>query len=77
VVFLLELRLKPNSYYGFFASFAMMFLAGYAVFLPGQWNVPTFVFSYALIALLPVIFVGWKLVRHTQVRCISLLTLQQ
>jgi amino acid transporter len=55
----------------------MMFLAGYAVFLPGQWNVPTFVFSYALIALLPVIFVGWKLVRHTQVRCISRLTSQQ
>ncbi|KAJ7352180.1 general amino acid permease AGP2 [Mycena albidolilacea] len=56
------------GYYGFFASFAMMFLAGYAVFLPGQWNVPTFVFSYALVALLPVIFVGWKLVRHTQWR---------
>ncbi|KAJ7812718.1 general amino acid permease AGP2 [Mycena olivaceomarginata] len=62
-------RMQPFcGYYGFFASFAMMFLAGYAVFLPGKWNVPTFVFSYALIALLPVIFVGWKLVRHTQWR---------
>ncbi|KAJ7852778.1 general amino acid permease AGP2 [Mycena olivaceomarginata] len=62
-------RMQPFcGYYGFFASFAMMFLAGYAVFLPGQWNVPTFVFSYALIALLPVIFVGWKFIRHTQWR---------
>ncbi|KAJ7209013.1 general amino acid permease AGP2 [Mycena haematopus] len=56
------------GYYAFIASFAMVFLSGYLVFLPGHWDIPTFVFSYALVALLPVIFVGWKLVRRTQWR---------
>ncbi|KAJ6468217.1 general amino acid permease AGP2 [Mycena sanguinolenta] len=56
------------GYYAFIASFTMMFLSGYVVFLPGQWNTTTFVFSYALIALLPVIFIGWKIARRTQWR---------
>ncbi|KAJ6468242.1 general amino acid permease AGP2 [Mycena sanguinolenta] len=56
------------GYYAFIASFTMMFLSGYVVFLPGHWNTATFVFSYALIALLPVIFIGWKVARRTQWR---------
>ncbi|KAJ6517255.1 general amino acid permease AGP2 [Mycena vitilis] len=57
-----------SAYYAFAASFAMIFIAGYAVFLPGNWNVPTFVFSYTLVAVLPIIFVVWKLVRKTKWR---------
>ncbi|KAF8206916.1 general amino acid permease AGP2 [Mycena galopus ATCC 62051] len=56
------------GYYAFIASTVMALLAGYAVFLPGNWNVSTFVFSYALVALLPAIFVGWKLARRTKWR---------
>ncbi|KAJ7078018.1 general amino acid permease AGP2 [Mycena belliarum] len=56
------------GYYAFIASFTMMFLAGYAVFLPGHWDTLTFVFSYALIAILPAIFFGWKIGRGTQWR---------
>ncbi|KAJ7685991.1 general amino acid permease AGP2 [Mycena rosella] len=56
------------GYYSFAASFTMVFIAGYAVFLPGHWNVLTFVFSYALIAVLPAIFLGWKLGRGTKWR---------
>ncbi|KAJ7812838.1 general amino acid permease AGP2 [Mycena leptocephala] len=57
-----------TRYYAFIASFAMIFISGYAVFLPGNWNVTTFVFSYVLIAVLPLFFVGWKLARRTQWR---------
>ncbi|KAJ7473296.1 general amino acid permease AGP2 [Mycena latifolia] len=56
------------GYYAFIASFTMIFLSGYAVFLPGHWNVVTFVFSYALVAVLPAIFFGWKLGRGTKWR---------
>ncbi|KAJ7133344.1 general amino acid permease AGP2 [Mycena epipterygia] len=56
------------GYYAFAASFTMIFLCGYAVFLPGHWNTITFVFSYALVVVLPAIFIGWKLGRGTQWR---------
>ena len=31
----------------------------------GQWDIPTFLFSYAMIGVFPVIFIGWKLVKRT------------
>ncbi|KAJ7352173.1 amino acid permease-domain-containing protein [Mycena albidolilacea] len=55
----------------FFESFLMTPGAktdAYAVFLPGNWDALTFVFSYTLILLLPVIFVGRKLACRTQWR---------
>lgn len=33
------------AYYGLVACFVMTFVGGYGVFLPGQWDVPTFLFS--------------------------------
>lgn len=33
------------AYYGLVACFIMTFVGGYGVFLPGQWDVPTFLFS--------------------------------
>lgn len=44
----------------------MTFVGGYTVFLPGQWDVPTFLFSYAMIGVFPVLFVGWKLLKKTK-----------
>lgn len=32
----------------------------------GQWDVPTFLFSYLMIGVYPVIFVGWKLIKKTK-----------
>ncbi|KAJ7852783.1 hypothetical protein B0H14DRAFT_3450575 [Mycena olivaceomarginata] len=46
------------GHFAFFESFPMMFMSEYAVFLPGNWDALTFVFSYTGIFLLPVIFVG-------------------
>ncbi|KAF7338121.1 General amino acid permease [Mycena venus] len=38
---------------------------GWTVFLPGNWDVPTFLFSYAMLGVAPVLFVFWKVFRRT------------
>ena len=44
----------------------MTFVGGYTVFLPGKWDVPTFLFSYTMIGVFPVLFVGWKMFKKTK-----------
>ena len=44
----------------------MAFVGGYPVFLPGNWDVPTFLFSYTSVAVFPILFVGWKLYKKTK-----------
>ena len=45
----------------------MAFVQGYTVFLPGKWDVTTFIFSYAMIGVLLVLFVVWKVLHKTHV----------
>ena len=56
------------AYYGFTGCFIMAFVNGYTVFLPGQWDVPTFIFSYGMIAVCPILFVVWKVLKKTRWR---------
>ncbi|KAF2131662.1 hypothetical protein P153DRAFT_365231 [Dothidotthia symphoricarpi CBS 119687] len=59
--------LQPYAaYYGLTCTFIMTFVGGYTVFLDGQWDVPSFLFSYMMVFLFPVIFVGWKLIKRTK-----------
>lgn len=44
----------------------MAIVGGYTVFLPGFWEPSTFVFSYFMVFLTPVLFLGWKLVKRTK-----------
>lgn len=44
----------------------MAFVNGYPVFLPGEWDVPTFLFSYTMIGVFPVLFFGWKFLKQTK-----------
>lgn len=44
----------------------MLFMQGYTVFLPGNWDVPSFLFSYLMIFVVPVIFVVWKVLKKTK-----------
>ena len=44
----------------------MTFVGGYTVFLPGRWSVPTFLFSYTMIGVFPVLFLGWKVLKKTK-----------
>ena len=46
----------------------MTFVGGYTVFLPGQWSVSTFLFSYTMIGVFPVLFIFWKLYKKTKWR---------
>lgn len=46
----------------------MAFVGGYEVFLPGKWNVPTFLFSYTMIGVFPVLYFGFKFLRRTSIR---------
>ena len=54
------------AWYALVATFTMTFVGGYPVFLGGQWSVPTFLFSYTMIAVFPILFVGWKLLKRTK-----------
>ena len=40
-------------------------VGGYQVFLDGYWDSAAFVFSYFSVALFPVLFFGWKLIKKT------------
>ncbi|KAJ7047019.1 general amino acid permease AGP2 [Mycena alexandri] len=53
------------GYYAFAGTFVMAFVSGWTVFLPGNWDVPTFLFSYAMLGLAPVLFIFWKVFRRT------------
>ncbi|KAJ5144065.1 Amino acid/polyamine transporter I [Penicillium bovifimosum] len=44
----------------------MAFVGGYTVFLPGNWSVPTFLFSYTMICVFPLLYFGWKIIHKTK-----------
>ena len=54
------------AYYALIGTFTMIWVGGYPVFLKGKWSVPTFLFSYTMTAVFPVLFVGWKLLKRTR-----------
>jgi len=76
------------AWYGLTGCFIMTFVGGYTVFLPGKWDIPTFLFSYVyyvpsynslfrvnltianfsytMIGICPILFVGWKLLKRTR-----------
>ncbi|KAF9469325.1 general amino acid permease AGP2 [Collybia nuda] len=57
-----------SAYYALAGTLVMAFVGGYTVFLPGKWDIPTFFFSYAMIGIVPVLFVAWKVAHKTQWR---------
>jgi amino acid transporter len=56
------------GYIGLVCASIMTFLAGYSVFLKGNWKVATFLFCYIMIGIDLVIFVVWKLLKRTKFR---------
>ncbi|EFX03730.1 general amino acid permease [Grosmannia clavigera kw1407] len=55
---------------GISRTFIMVFVGGYTVFLPldGYWNVPDFLFSYTMVGIYPVLYLGYKLFRKTKIQ---------
>jgi yeast amino acid transporter len=54
------------AYYGLIGTFIMTFVGGYTVFIDNNWDVPTFLFSYTMIGVFPVLFFGWKFIKKTK-----------
>lgn len=50
------------------ATFVMVFVGGYTVFLPldGMWSIASFLFSYLMVMVFPVLYIGWKLIHRTK-----------
>ncbi|KAL2833259.1 amino acid permease/ SLC12A domain-containing protein [Aspergillus cavernicola] len=59
------------AYVALVATTIMAFVGGYEVFLPGNWDIPTFLFSYTMIGVFPVLYFGWKIVHHTEIHKIE------
>lgn len=57
-----------SAYYAFTGTLIMAFVGGYTVFLPGNWDIPSFLFSYTMIGVCPVLFISWKIVHKTKWR---------
>ncbi|KAK3293957.1 amino acid permease/ SLC12A domain-containing protein [Chaetomium fimeti] len=55
------------AWYALIGTFVMTFMGGYMVFLPGNWDIPTFLFSYTMIAICPLLYITWKLVHKTKI----------
>ncbi|KAF7304971.1 General amino acid permease [Mycena kentingensis (nom. inval.)] len=54
-----------SGYYAFTGTFIMAFVGGWQVFMPGNWDVPTFLFSYGSLLAAPILFLGWKVSKRT------------
>ncbi|KAM6500245.1 general amino acid permease AGP2 [Amanita muscaria] len=62
------------AYYTICGSLIMVLVNGYTVFLPGRWNTLSFVFSYAMVGVVPVLYVIWKVLFRTQWRKLKEIT---
>ncbi|KAI0404006.1 amino acid permease/ SLC12A domain-containing protein [Xylaria palmicola] len=70
--------LQPYAaYYALVATFVFAFLGGYTVFLPGNWDVATFLFSYTSVAAFPILYFGWKILHRTSIHSPEKVDLQQ
>ncbi|KAI5815007.1 amino acid permease/ SLC12A domain-containing protein [Pyronema omphalodes] len=56
-----------TTYFALVCTVIMTFVGGYEVFLKGNWNIPTFLFSYTMCAVFPAILIGWKYTKGTKV----------
>jgi yeast amino acid transporter len=54
------------AWYAFTGCFIMAFVGGYPVFILDRWDVPDFLFSYMMIFIFPILFVGFKLIKKTK-----------
>lgn len=67
---------KSLPYYGWFQPygtyialafyFVVLFLRGYTVFLPGQWDITTFFTTYTMVGVAPLFYIAWKVIFKTK-----------
>ncbi|KAI1360102.1 amino acid permease/ SLC12A domain-containing protein [Xylaria arbuscula] len=70
--------LQPYAaYYALVATFVFTLVGGYTVFLPGNWDVASFLFSYTSVAAFPILYVAWKVIHKTKIYPSTEVDLQQ
>lgn len=52
--------------FGFISAFVMIFVCSYEIFQPGKWDYKTFIFTYLMVFVNIVIFVGVKIIKRTK-----------
>ncbi|KAJ7582940.1 general amino acid permease AGP2 [Mycena floridula] len=62
------------GYYALSGTIIMTFVSGYTVFLPGNWDVPNFLFSYMMVFIVPLSFIFWKLFHRTSFQRLETMT---
>lgn len=55
------------AWYALGWTMLMAVVGGYPVFLPGRWDVPNFLFSYCMIFVCPLLYVGYKYIVGTSI----------
>ncbi|CUM68250.1 uncharacterized protein PRCAT00005971001 [Priceomyces carsonii] len=58
------------------SAFVMIFINTYTIFLPGLWDVKSFLFSYLMLFIDAAIFIGYKIIKRTKWRKASEVDLQ-
>ncbi|ODV61452.1 uncharacterized protein ASCRUDRAFT_75464 [Ascoidea rubescens DSM 1968] len=56
------------AYLGLSATFTMVFVSGYTVFLPSWWSVKDFLFSYIMVFLDIAFYFGYKIIKKTKIK---------
>lgn len=61
-------RFQPFSgYYAMIAMIFIVFVYQYPLFLKGRWNTSTFIFSYGILVIVPILYFGWKWWKRTKI----------
>ncbi|KAF9448029.1 general amino acid permease AGP2 [Macrolepiota fuliginosa MF-IS2] len=55
------------GYYSMVALIFIVFVYQYPLFLRGRWNTVTFIFSYGILAIVPLLYFGWKVWKKTKI----------
>ncbi|KAI5480100.1 hypothetical protein MNV49_001760 [Pseudohyphozyma bogoriensis] len=55
-----------GAYFALGSALFVLFMQGYGVFLKGGWNVNSFIYCYLSVAVIPALFVIWKVIKKTK-----------
>ncbi|KAL8898883.1 MAG: hypothetical protein Q9192_001863, partial [Flavoplaca navasiana] len=65
------------AWYALSGCITMALVNGFSVFIKGNWKLASFFFSYTMVGVFPVLYVGWKTTKRTSVIKLQDVDLQQ
>ncbi|KAL8978180.1 MAG: hypothetical protein Q9205_006177, partial [Flavoplaca limonia] len=71
-------KLQPYlAWYALSGCITMALVNGFSVFIKGNWKLTSFFFSYTMVGVFPVLYLGWKTTKRTRVIKLQDVDLQQ